>query len=159
MGKSHTARLRVTEAVKDDVYKDIARLHWKERGKNNRIGAIVAVRVDGGRRHYFSLRGLGDDRQGQILFDHVARTELKLELNSEHDFAIDEASVWERLLWAIRATDPAARIAAWIAVWSGIVGVLGLILGIIGVVPIIKDWVAKPEQTHIPPLSRQTPTK
>jgi hypothetical protein len=44
-----------------------------------------------------------------------------LKVGEEHDFAIKETNAWQKLLWAVRATDPAARIAAWIAVWRGII--------------------------------------
>jgi hypothetical protein len=45
--------LTVEDAIKGDVYKDIVRIHWRERGKRNRIGAIVSISVDGGPRHFF----------------------------------------------------------------------------------------------------------
>ena len=150
--------LKVGEALKGDLYKDIVRIHWQERGKSNTIGAIVGISVDGGSRHFFSLRGLSDDYKGEILFDHVARTELGLKLNEVYDFAIKETNPWQKLLWAVRATDPAARIAAWIAVWSGIIAILGLVVAIIGTWPVIRDWghSPKPPSTaiHLPQSSR-----
>jgi hypothetical protein len=139
VGTITTKWLRVTEAVKEDVYKDIARIHWDERGRDNHVGAIVSIKVDGGRKKYFSLRGLGNDRFGEIALDHVARTELKLELNDRHEFTIEETSAWEKLKWAVKANDPTARIAVWIAVWSGIVGIAGLVLALIGLYPAIKE--------------------
>jgi hypothetical protein len=54
----------VHDAVKGDVYKDIVRIHWRERGELNRIGAIVSISVDDGPRHFFSLRGLPDEDKG-----------------------------------------------------------------------------------------------
>ena len=133
-------RLTVEDAIKGDVYRDVVRIHWRERGKRNRIGAIVSISVDGGPRHFFSLRGLPDDDAGKIRFDHVARTELQLKTGEQHDFAIQETTLWQKLMWAIHATDPVARIAAWIAVWSVILGTLGLILAAIGAWPVIKEW-------------------
>jgi len=128
-------RLTVEDANKGDLYKDIVRIYWRERGKRNRIGAIVAISVDGGPRRFFSLRGLPDEDAGKIRFDHVARTELRLKTGEQHDFAIEETNPWQKLKWAIHATDPVARIATWIAVWSAILGIFGLILGAISVWP------------------------
>jgi hypothetical protein len=135
--------LIVEDAKSGDVYKDIVRIHWRERGKRNRIGAIVSISVDGGPRHFFSLRGLPDEDAGKIRFDHVARTELRIKTGEQHDFAIQETNPWQKLMWAVRATDPVARIATWIAVWSAILGVLGLFLGAIGVWPVMKESFTK----------------
>jgi len=132
-------KLEVAEAVRDDIYKDIVRIHWRQRGKGSKVGAIVAVSVDRRPEHFFSLRGLADQEQGKIRMDHVARSELHVNLNEVHEFAIRKTTVWEKLLWAVRATDPAARIAAWIAVWSGVIGILSLVIGIIGLWPVIKE--------------------
>jgi hypothetical protein len=136
---SHTERqrLKVAEAAKEDVYKDIVRIHWRERGKRNHIGAIVSISVDGGRRRFLSLRGLPEEHRGEIRMDHVTRAELHLQLGETHEFAIRETNAWQKLVWAVRATDPAARIAAWIAVWSVIIAVLGLIFA---TWPIIHEW-------------------
>jgi len=141
-------RLIVEESVKGDVYKDIVRIHWRERGKRNKIGAIVAISVDGGPRRFFSLRGLPEEDAGKIRFDHVTRDELHLKTGEQHDFAIRETSAWEKVRWAVSATDPAARIAAWVAVWSGVVGIVCFILGVVGVIPVIKDWLTPQKTEH-----------
>jgi hypothetical protein len=141
-------KLIVQESVKGDLYKDIARIHWRQRGRRNKIGAIVAISVDGGPRHFFSLRGLPDEDEGKIRLDHVARDELRLKIGEEHDFAIEETNLREKLLWAVRATDPAARIAAWIAVWSDIIAILSLIVGAISAWPVIKEWIPGPKTEH-----------
>ena len=132
--------LIVEDSIPGDVYKDIARIHWKERGaRRNRIGSIVAIRVGDGPRHFFSLRGLDNKDLGKIRFDFVARQALKLEMGTTHDFTIEEANPWEKLKWALHATDPVARIATWIALWSGVLAVIGLFFAIIGLWPVIKE--------------------
>jgi hypothetical protein len=105
-------------------------------GLNHRAKLSVLVTVDDGTEHFFSLRGLPDNDEGKIRFDHVARSELRLDLGQFYEFAIRRASLREKVLWAMRATDPAARIAVCIAVWSGIVAVIGLI----GLWPVIKEF-------------------
>jgi hypothetical protein len=51
-------RLKVAEANKEDLYKDIVRIHWRERGKGNHIGAIVGISVDGRPKQFFFSPGL-----------------------------------------------------------------------------------------------------
>jgi hypothetical protein len=154
-------KLKVGDAFHDDIYKDIVRIHWQERGKRNRIGAIVGISVDGDTPRFFSLRGLADEYKGQIRFDHVTRDELRLKIGDVHDFTIKETNPWQKLLWAVRATDPAARIAAWIAVWSVLIGILALVLGGIGAIPVIRDWVTAPksEQRTANYFAAQDPVK
>jgi hypothetical protein len=101
MSKTEQQRLKVAEANKDDVYKDIVRIHWRERGKGNRIGSIVAISVDGSRRHFLSLRGLPDEHKGEIRMDHVTRAELHLQLGETHEFSIRETNA--RGLKGVRA--------------------------------------------------------
>jgi quercetin dioxygenase-like cupin family protein len=138
-------KLKVEDAFHDDIYKDIVRIHWQERGKRNRIGAIVGISVDGSTPRFFSLRGLSNKYKGEIRFDHVTRDELRLRTGDVHDFAIKETNPWQKLLWAVRATDPAARIAACIAAWSVFIGILALVLAGIGVIPVIRDWMTAPK--------------
>src|SRR5438128_10427125 len=98
--------LIVEDAKPGDVYKDMVRIHWQERGKRNKIGGIVSISVDGGPRHFFSLRGLPEEDKGKIRLDHVACAELELKPGEKHDFAIKETTAWQKLMWAIHATDP-----------------------------------------------------
>lgn len=138
-GMKHVEKrsLKVEDSIHGDAYKDIARIHWTERGaKRNRIGSIVAIRVDDGPRHLFSLRGLGDEDVGKIRFDFIGCQMLGLKVGTTRNFTIEEASPWQKLRWALHATDPVARIATWIALWSGVLAIIGLLLGLW---PMIKD--------------------
>ena len=157
MGKTVTARLRVSEALAVDEYKDIARVHWEQRGRPSiKIGRIVKLTVVGGKPRIVAIRGLADKDKGKIRLDFVNRDEMKLNLDQEYEFEIQTTGIWEKLVWACTATDPAARIAAWIAVISGVFGVLGLVLGIIGVYPVVKeiysDWHKSPA-IEVSPIS------
>src|SRR5437762_772436 len=120
------ARLRVAECVKEDEYKDIVRVHWTQRGKPAaRVGSIVKIIVAHGVERIVSIRGLNEKDKGQIRLDFVLRDEMKLTLGHEYDFEIRKTSAWDKIAWACTATDPAARIAAWIAVVSGVIGIIG----------------------------------
>src|SRR5262249_35969561 len=98
--------------------------------------------------HFFSLRGLDNKDLGKIRFDFVARQALKVDIGTTHDFTIEEANPWQKLKWALHATDPVARIATWIALWSGILGVLGFILGAVGVWPVVREWIPCAKTEH-----------
>jgi hypothetical protein len=124
-------RLRVGDAFHDDMYKDLARVHWRQRGTPTlKVGSIVKIAAQEGGERFVALYGLEDNREGEILLDFVNRGQLNVELNRHSDFTIATTNPWEKLKWACSATDPAPRIAAWIAVWSGILGIIGILLGL-----------------------------
>src|SRR6266487_431663 len=126
-------KLRVQDAVRDDEYKDIARVHWRHRGQpSTKVGTLVKISFRRGEERVsriFAIRGVSDKDEGSILLDHVNRNEMRLKLDESHEFTIETTRWWEKLHWACTATDPGARIAAWIAIWSG--------LGAIGIVPLV----------------------
>jgi hypothetical protein len=153
-------KLRVQDAVRDDDYKDIARVHWHHRGQpSTKVGTLVKVsyfRGDERITRIFSIRGLGDKDEANIRIDHVNRNEMRLKLDETHEFTIETTHWWEKLRWACTATDPGARIAAWIAVWSGILGIIGVILGAVGIVPIVKEQLDHKPPARVP-ASPSTP--
>jgi hypothetical protein len=136
---SQKVSLTVRDALRDDVYKDIARVHWSQRG-SVRVGSIAKVCVDGKKTRHLAVRGLADDRKGEILLDHVTRDEMQLKEHDVHNFTFEPTTPWQKVTWACNATDPAARIAAWIAVWSFVIGVAGLLLALY---PIVKEILAR----------------
>src|SRR5205809_905799 len=114
-------RLRVAETFGADEYKDIARVHWEQRGKPSiKIGRIVKLSIVGGESRIVAIRGLDDKDKGKIRLDFVNRNEMKLKLDEEYDFEIRSTGLWDKLVWACTATEPGARIAAWIAEISGV---------------------------------------
>lgn len=121
--------LVVKDALRSDVHKDTVRVHWEDRGgfKN---GSIVAVTVNGKTRPLV-MRGLNDDRKGQILFDFVLRDEFHLKNDQRYKFVFKSVNPFAQVGWACKHSDPGIRVAAWIAIWSAVVGT---ILGVIGLI-------------------------
>lgn len=148
MGKRIVVDLQVHEAVHDEVYKDIVRVFWENRA-GLEVNSIVKVTANGYGPRYFAIRGLDPKDKDCIFIDWLGRQRLgKMQVGEVYKFTITDTSPWEKLKWACLSSDPASRIAAWIAVWSAIIGVLGLVLGIIGVIPVVKEWVASSEKAH-----------
>ena len=134
-------RLLVKAGLREDVYKDTIRVHRDVLGKV-KVGGVARVRVDGGQAHILAVRGLTDRRRGEALLDAITRDQLGVEKDTTYRFTFEPTNPREKLKWACQATDPGARIAAWIAVWSGILGIIGIVLGGIGVYPVYKEyWV------------------
>jgi hypothetical protein len=122
-------QLLVKAGLREDAYKDTIRVHRDVLGKV-KVGGIAKVRVDGSTAHILAIRGLSDRRRGEILIDAITRDQLGVEKGTIRRFSFDRSNPLEKLTWACQATDPGARIAAWIAVWSGILGILGIFIGI-----------------------------
>ena len=127
-------RLKVRELVGSDQYKDMVRVHWRERNKMAN-GKITRVLVDGRGPYFLAMRGTNDDQLGTIGLDHLNRDYMELRNGQEASFTFERANWWQALKWAANSADPAGRIATWIAIWSGLIGIAGLILSILPLTP------------------------
>ncbi|GEM_PF-4431242 len=138
MADSSEHLFTVHEAKQTDVYKDIIRVHESVRD-GVREGRICRVCVNGKKSALFSIRGLPDCEKNFIRIDDIGRDRLKLSEKDQAAFTFAEVSWTEAVRWAAKAADPGARIATWIAIWSG---GLGVVLGIVGVIlgayPLLK---------------------
>jgi len=66
--------------------------------------------------------------------DLDTRRRLKVELYDEHDFTLRKAWWWEKLYWAATASDPTARVATWIGIWLGSLGI------VLSIIQICQSW-------------------
>jgi hypothetical protein len=146
MRQKVVGKLKVHEAVKDEVYKDMVRVFWKERGPIQHNG-IVKLSVKNHRPRYLAIRGLDAKEKEYIFLDWMTRKDLGgLEIGDECEFTLEEVGLLGKLIWAWRSSDPAARVATWIAIWSAILGITGLVFG---AYPIVHDWLGKPQVEHV----------
>lgn len=122
-------RLTVAEAFQQDVYKDTARIHRMHR-RGLASGRLARVSVEDGEDTIVAVRGLDNADRDRILLDLETRRRLAVKLGQSYEFRIDRKWPWQKLSWALNASDPAARIATWIAVLSF---VLGTFLGLVGI--------------------------
>lgn len=125
--------LQVSKAKSDDVYRDIVRVHLADRD-GMREGLVCRVRnLDSGKDALFAVRGLPKEGGGHIVLDEFGRERLGIGSLGTYRFQFETVSWRQSIQWACGTADPAARIAAWIGVWSLIVGGIAIILGLIAV--------------------------
>jgi hypothetical protein len=135
--------LEVVELHGSEMYKDTVHVHYAERNHmpNGEIVRVSVTHADGARQQsLFAMRGRNREDPGKIGIDFIGGAKLKVEFNQKYQFTFEKASLLERLRWARESADPTARIAMWIAYWSAIIGVAGFVLGVIGAVPIVREW-------------------
>jgi hypothetical protein len=77
------------------------------------------------------VRGLSDEDSELIRMDLETRRRLQVSLEKEYDFTLRRIWPWQALKWACRSSDPALRVATWIAVLSFMLGLLSIVLSII----------------------------
>jgi hypothetical protein len=134
--RGRTIDLRVIKADRNDVYRDIARVHHDDRG-NIAEGRICKVSVNG-RTRLLAVRGVPDEVKGCIRLDDATRFTLGIVSGTVYAFEFSTIAPYQAIVWACKASEPGARIAAWIAVWSVILAVLFGIAGLlIGLWPLI----------------------
>jgi hypothetical protein len=122
--------LTVLGAYDHDVYKDMARIHISHRGPVKRNG-LARVAVTGGKPVVLVLRGMEPIKRDYIRLDIEVRERLNVVENSCYDFIVEPASAFDHLIWAMKSSEPALRIATAIAIWSFGLGILGVVLGVV----------------------------
>lgn len=135
--------LEVRDLPREEFYKGLARVWVTDRGAHIKLGSIVRVRANDGPWHLFAIFGTVEENKGSIALDHYSRDVMKVRLSQTYEFTIENAGWTDKLVWAARSPDPAARIAAWIGILSGIIGVLGLVLAVVGLYSVAKDMGAE----------------
>jgi hypothetical protein len=73
--------------------------------------------------------------RGTFGVDFLDAEKMRLVTDQRYEFDFKSSSLTDKLKWAANAADPTARIATWIALISGSIGILlglaGLIVGIL----------------------------
>jgi hypothetical protein len=123
MLKHETLKVRILHG--DDNYKDLIRVYWSQRGGVNN-GRIARVTVDGGKPHLLAMRGCVEKDKDTVGIDHLTREHMGVEDGQSYSFTFQNASWLEKVLWAANSAEPGARIATWIAIVSGVIGIIGL---------------------------------
>ncbi len=126
-------RYEIKEALKEDVYRDIARIPEAHRidkkGRQITEGAICKIKHEG-YSIYSILRGNFKAKDAVVLLDERSRNRLNVKVGDSANFEIKTCSFWGKLCWALTATDPAYKLASRLAVISLVLGIIGLALGI-----------------------------
>lgn len=135
-------KLHVQMAALEDIYKDMARIpeaHRRDRAGRTIIEGSVCKLSSGSRSTYVLLRGCQKTTEPFIFLDERKRNQLGLSNGDSIAFEITPVGLWGQFLWAWRASDPAYRISARMAVLSLVLGTIGLLLGIAGIVISIRS--------------------
>jgi hypothetical protein len=122
--------LTVKPAYDGDNYKDTIRIHSSYRHglKSGRLGRVSVV---GGENTIVAVRGLDNQDREIIRIDLETRRRLQVSLDKPYDFTLKRIWPWQAVLWACRSSDPALRVATWIAVLSFVLGLVGIGISII----------------------------
>jgi hypothetical protein len=114
--------------------------------KDRRLATGRWHRIATGEKHIFrvlrfnpSLLGTLNEKEGSIIIDYDGWLQLSgypEEVPTRLDLVITKAKFYEFPLCAISHPDPAHRLAGWLAIISLLLGLLGIILGLIALLPI-----------------------
>lgn len=125
-------KLRVHQAAKEDVYRDIVRIPEQYRldakGKIVPEGAICKISTSDKTAHCI-VRGAQNSSLPEIFIDERSRNLLGISQGDDVDFEIKTVGFWGQFWWAWNASDPAYRIAARLSLLSVVLGLIGLLLG------------------------------
>lgn len=129
----HTVTLQVHQSLSEDVYHDRVRIPEIHRG-GLKEGRVCKISVNG-KAGLFEVRGLLGDRRPIIrISDKDRKTLGDLKFLESCDFTIRTVGWFGQFHWAWNASDSAARIAARL-------GLLGVVLGAVSLVPILYPGI------------------
>ena len=106
------------------------RLHTSHRNGVPRYGIAKVTNKATGKSVLAVLLGHDDDTS--IFMDYDIREELGVKKSGTLDFEVASAWLPMRLYWYLTIKDPLIRIPAWLAFWSVLLGIAGIISGVFG---------------------------
>ena len=136
-------KLRVEEADWDEIFADMVRIpaDFRKLPNGNKIKNGSVVRIEHGDKHAFVIgRGLpGRDSHSVIYMDEFTRRKLGVRTGSQIESTnIRAATRREQLVWYRKASNPAVRVAAEVAVVSLGLGALSVLLGVVAIAIAIR---------------------
>lgn len=127
-------KLKIIQAAKEDVYRDIIRIPEEHRldinGKVVPEGSVCKI-CAADKSIYVIVRGCSDVTEPVVYIDERIRNSLSLQKGDEVEMSLCPAGFWGQFWWAWTASDPAYRIAARMGLLSVVLGFLGLVLGLL----------------------------
>jgi len=104
------------------------RLHKTHRNGIPRYGIAKIVNTANS-KHVVAIL-LGHEDAGSVYLDYDARDSLDVAKGQKLQFTVSSTSLLRRLWWYLTINDPIIRIPAWLAVWSVVLGIAGIGLGL-----------------------------
>jgi hypothetical protein len=127
-------KLKITQATKEDIYRDTVRIPEQYRvdanGKIVPEGSVCKICI-ADKSTYAIVRGLGDTTDPFVRMDERLRNSLNLKKGEEVEIRIRPSGFWGQFQWSWNASDPAYRVAARMGLLSVALGLLGLLLGLL----------------------------
>ena len=125
-------KLMILASAKEDVYRDIVRV--PEQYRLDRKCAVVpegsVCKLTVARRTAYAIvRGYTESMEPCIHMDERLRNLLSITKGAEVEVQFALAGLWGEFLWAWKASDPAYRVAAKMALLSVALGLMGLLIG------------------------------
>jgi len=125
-------KLKIMPAAKEDIYRDIIRVHEKYRiDINNSLIAEGSVcRLSANSRSVYGLaRGLDKKPEPVIQMDERLRNILCINKGDVVEIEIKKVGFVGQFRWAWKSSDPAYQVMAKLAVLSVGLGIIGFIIG------------------------------
>lgn len=126
-------KLKIRPIRAEEIYRDFIRI--PEQYRMDRTGKLVPegtiCRIFSGNRSCYGIvRGLVDEEKLVARLDERLRDELGLKDHETSEIELKAVGPWGQFCWALKASDPAYRIAAQLSALSVILGAIGFILGV-----------------------------
>jgi hypothetical protein len=122
-------RLMVHQVLKDDIFRDMVRVHRSHREGIN-AGQIIRVSANG-KTVLAVARGAPANDTNGIWLDDAMRSRLSLKENTTAEFKIEKGSWYHEFAWMWHSSNPVNRTAGRLGMISFVLGLFGLALGLI----------------------------
>jgi hypothetical protein len=138
-------RLTVHEMPIEGCWKDMAgvpeRYRVDAKGRTIRRGQICDVTISG-KHKLLAIRGCSPTaKDARIQLDHPTQSDLDVQPGDSCEVEFRPTGLMGYLRWGWRAIDPSYRVPFQISMVSFFLGLVGLLLGILGVCPIVHGWI------------------
>jgi hypothetical protein len=122
-------KLIVHQVSNDDIFQDIVRVHQSHR-PGILAGRVFRVTANGQTVRAIARGAIDNDRRF-VWIDDAMRSRLNIAEGSEVEFTFGEGSWFDQFIWVWTASDPVTRTAGRLGVFSLLLGLIGLALGLI----------------------------
>ena len=137
-GNPHTASFVIEKALKNDLGREIARMHWSHRRFATRYDILRITH--NGKKIFVPVLGLDGDknvhiaRLGYDLRDRLGLPNDVVGTEEKFGLTIEQTGLWGSLYWYLNTRDPAVKVPAWLAFWSVFLGATGLLLSVLSII-------------------------
>ncbi|MBL4603204.1 MAG: hypothetical protein JKY84_10680 [Emcibacteraceae bacterium] len=118
-------KLKVTTLSNSNNGRILVRLNFKHRNKFKRYSLAKIIKNNGSKESIIVML-LGFKEEDAISMPIDIREALKVDIDDELDFKLENACLLERLCWYFFSPDPSVRIPAQLAAFSILLGIISV---------------------------------